>query len=76
MRVNNKDLKTQGTFWPTVKTLFLIYLLQTPESQFSDFRSKQIPFGKFSTNFSATWLEALENSFLSDMFYFIFAGDR
>jgi len=52
-----------------------VYSLQTPETQFSDFRSKPIPFGNFFTNFSTTWLEALENSVLSDTtFYFIFAG--
>lgn len=52
-----------------------LYLLQTRETQFSNFRSKPVPFGSFFTNFNATYLEALENSLLSDTtFYFIFAG--
>lgn len=54
-----------------------LYLLQTRETQFSNFRSKPVPFGSYFTNFNATYLEALENSLLSDTtFYFIFAGGR
>lgn len=52
-----------------------MYLLQTPETQFGNFIAKPTPFGIFFNNFKAAWLEALENSLLSDItFYFIFAG--
>lgn len=53
--------------------MYIYYKLHT--ASFSNFRSKPIPYGKFSTNFNVIWVEALKNSLLSDItFYFIFGG--